>query len=82
MSDAVLWRQRRLKFRDTSLAEAAAEFNRYNDVQIRVDPSVPDDKRLTGIFDADRPQSFVLYAAKDDSLVVEPAGHNWVIRSR
>jgi hypothetical protein len=24
----------------------------------------------------------VLYAAKDDSLVVEPAGHDWVIRSR
>lgn len=82
VSDVMLWRQRRLKFRDTSLAHAAAEFNRYNDVQILVDSSVPDDKRLTGIFDADRPQSFVLYAAKDDSLVVEPAGHNWVIRSR
>jgi transmembrane sensor len=81
-TDVLLWRQRRLKFRDTSLAEAAAEFNRYNDVQIRVDSSVPEDKRLTGIFDADRPQSFVLYAAKDDSLVVEPAGHDWVIRSR
>jgi transmembrane sensor len=82
ISDVMLWRQRRLKFRDTSLAEAAAEFNRYNEVQIVVDPSVPDDKRLTGIFDADRPQSFVLYAAKDDGLVVEPAGHHWIIRSR
>src|SRR6185437_4191539 len=39
VSDAVLWRQRRVKFRDTSLADAAAEFNRYNDVQILVDPS-------------------------------------------
>jgi len=82
VADVMLWRQRRLKFRDTSLAEAAAEFNRYNDVQIVVDASVPDDKRLTGIFDADRPQSFVLYAAKDDGLVVEPAGHHWIIRSR
>jgi transmembrane sensor len=81
-TDVLLWRQRRLKFRDTSLAEAAAEFNRYNDVQIVVDGSVSEDKRLTGIFDADRPQSFVLYAAKDDSLIVEPAGHDWVIRAR
>ncbi len=82
ISEALSWRERRLIFNDASLGEAAAEFNRYNRVQIEVDPSVSSDKRLTGIFDADRPQSLMLYAAQDDSLIVEPAGKNWVIRSR
>jgi transmembrane sensor len=82
LPETLAWRERRLIFRDASLAEAASEFNRYNATQVRVDSSVPAVKRLTGIFDADRPQALVLYAAQDESLKVEPAGTNWVIRGK
>jgi len=82
-TDNVLaWRQRRLVFYDARMADVAAEFNRYNRTQIRIEGSAAQDKILTGIFDADRPQSLMLYAAKDDSLEVQPDGNNWVIRAR
>jgi len=82
LSDTLSWRERRLIFHDTSLADVASEFNRYNRVKIRVETSAAQEKRLTGIFDADRPQSLILYSAQDDSLDIEPEGSNWVIRSR
>jgi transmembrane sensor len=81
-SETLSWRERRLIFHDATLVDVANEFNRYNRVQIRVETSAAQEKRLTGIFDADRPQSLILYSAQDESLVVEPEGSNWVIRSR
>jgi transmembrane sensor len=81
-AEALAWRQRRLVFRDASLLEVAAEFNRYNQSHVRVETAEAQGKRLTGIFDADRPQALLLWCAQDDSLVVEPEGTNWVIRSR
>lgn len=39
-------------------------------------------KKLTGIFDADRPNALIMYAMKDEALVVEPDGADWVIRAR
>jgi len=80
--DAISWRERRLIFRDASLAEAAAEFNRYNKQQIRVDASVAEDKRLTGIFDADHPRSLIVYAQQFDTLSVEQHGSEWLITQR
>jgi transmembrane sensor len=82
VTDALSWRQRRLVFRDAPLADVAAEFNRYNRIQIRIEGSAARGKQLTGIFDADRPQSIILFASKDESLSVQPDGDNWVIRSR
>ena len=35
-----------------------------------------------GIFDADRPQALMLYAAKNAQFTVEPEGNDWVIRGR
>jgi len=81
-SDILAWRQRRLVFYDATLADVAAEFNRYNHTRIRVEGMEAQAKKLSGIFDADHPQSLVLYAAKDDSLIVLPEGSNWVIRAR
>ena len=76
------WRQRRLTFRDTRLAEVVAEFNRYNRSQIRIEGSAAQDMQMTGIFDADHPQAIILFAQKNDTLTVQPEGENWVIRSR
>lgn len=81
-ADALAWRQRHLVFHDAPLADVAEEFNRYNRTQIRVEGDLAREMQLSGIFDADRPQALMLYAAKSDSLAVEPDGADWVIRAR
>lgn len=82
VAEAVAWRQRRLVFHDEKLVDVAAEFNRYNRTRIRVEGAAARDIQLSGIFDADRPQALMLYAAKNEDLVVEPDGKDWVIRGR
>jgi transmembrane sensor len=81
VADVLAWRQRRLTFDDTSLADVAAEFNRYNHSQIRVEGAARD-ILMTGIFDADHPQAIILFAQKNDGLAVQQDGNNWVIRAR
>ncbi|MBL8267511.1 FecR family protein [Steroidobacter sp.] len=82
VEDAVAWRERRLVFHDAPLAEVAAEFNRYNRTKIRVEGEQAQQLQLSGIFDADRPQALMLYAAQSDAFAVEPDGNDWVIRAR
>jgi len=82
VAEAVAWRQRRLVFHDARLADVAAEFNRYNRTKIRIDGDAAQDVLLSGIFDADRPQALMLYAAKNAEFAVEPDGNDWVIRRR
>jgi len=78
--EALSWRERRLMFRDTPFADVAAEFNRYNLRQIRIEG--PIDMELTGTFDADRPTALILYAMRQPSLDVIQVGDNWIIRSK
>jgi transmembrane sensor len=78
--EALSWRERRLMFRDTPLSDVAAEFNRYNLRQIRVEG--PIEMELTGTFDADRPTALILYAMRQPSLDVIQVGDNWIIRSK
>jgi len=80
VAEALSWRERRLMFRNTSLADVAAEFNRYNRQQIRVEGSVQ--MELTGTFDADRPSALILYALRQTSLEVASDGDNWIIRPK
>jgi transmembrane sensor len=82
LASAASWRERRLVFTDAPLREVAHEFNRYNRTRIRVEGAAGDRLRLTGIFDADRPQALILYALKSSTLDVEPVGNDWVIRER
>jgi len=64
------------------LADVAEEFNRYNRTKIRIEGDSARDVLLSGIFDADRPQALMLYAAKSAEFAVEPEGNDWVIRGR
>lgn len=82
VEDAVAWRERRLVFHDAPLSEVAAEFNRYNRTKIRIEGEQAQQLQLSGIFDADRPQALMLYAAQSDAFAVEPDGNDWVIRAR
>ncbi len=82
VENALAWRARRLVFTESPLPEVVMEFNRYNRRQMRVEGDIARAKKLTGIFDADRPNALIMYAMNDEALVVEPDGDNWVIRAR
>ena len=56
---SLAWRQGAIALNGQSLAQAAAEFNRYNRQQIRIaDPSIAD-LRLAGYFQTTEPNGFV-----------------------
>lgn len=82
VADAVSWREWRLVFREAPLAEIADEFNRYNRNRIRVEGAQARSKLMTGVFDADRPESLIAYTSRDETLSVRKDGNDWVIGGR
>jgi transmembrane sensor len=78
----VAWQHQQLVFEDIALAEVAAEFNRYNTAQIRIEGSLGQTRRLSGTFDALHPQSLLLYLRKDPRLNVTQQGNVYVIERR
>jgi transmembrane sensor len=68
---ALAWRQRRLIFAGESLANAVDEFNRYNSLKlVIVDPRLRD-QRISGVFDANDPESLLDFLAKVDHINVK-----------
>lgn len=81
--DAAAWRQRRLVFRQDTLADIAAEFNRYNSiVKIRVIGAAASHQHYSGTFDADAQEDLVHALAGDNALIVERRANEIVIRAR
>jgi transmembrane sensor len=76
----VAWRERRLIFRDEPLVSIAAEFNRYNDTQLLIVGPTTGARRVTGVFDADKPDALVAFLAGDPQLSVEVRDDEVVIR--
>lgn len=76
----VAWRERRLIFRSEPLAAIAAEFNRYNDTQLLIVGPATSARRVTGVFDADKPGALVAFLERDPQLSVETRGSEVVIR--
>ena len=62
------WRSGRLIFDGETLAEVAAEFNRYNKVRIVVEDPQLAGERLSGVFDANQPQSLVLFLERAGAI--------------
>jgi transmembrane sensor len=52
------WRHGQLIFEDTSIREAAREFNRYGKRRLSIDPSVSEKLRVGGVFRIGDPDSF------------------------
>jgi len=77
----VAWQKQKLIFEDVPLATVAAEFNRYNEGQLHIDEHLGQTKRLSGTFDALQPQSLLLYLQKDETVVVEPSGKDFIVRA-
>jgi transmembrane sensor len=52
------WHHGQLIFEDTSIRDAAAEFNRYGKRRLTIDPSVSEKLRVGGVFRIGDPDSF------------------------
>jgi transmembrane sensor len=61
--DAIAWTQHRLIFQRRPLREVAAEFNRYNSDQIRIESADLGDQTITGVFASNAVRSFVSFLA-------------------
>jgi transmembrane sensor len=71
ISEALAWRERRLDFKATPLAEIVAEFNRYNEHKlVIVDPALAD-RRFGGTFLATDYEEFVRALEADFEIVAE-----------
>jgi transmembrane sensor len=82
VDDALAWRQNRLIFHNARLVDVVEEFNRYNQVQIRVEGATAQDIRLTGMFETGGYRDILQFARKTTSLAVTQKGSDWVIRAR
>ena len=76
------WRQGLLAFRDTTLAEAAAEFNRYNARKLVIGDAEAGALRIGGSFRADNATAFVRLLEQGFPVRAEDRGDRIVLRSR
>jgi transmembrane sensor len=78
---AVAWRARELVFSGRPVEEIAAEFNRYNKAQIRVEGETLQKHRMSGVFAADDPTPFVRFLSKEPGVAVTRDGDKVVIQA-
>lgn len=65
------WTQRRLIFNDRPIGEVAEEFNRYNRLQVAIiDPELRR-QEITGVFDANDPESFLTFLSHIPGIHVD-----------
>jgi len=71
MERMLAWREGKIAFSETSLRDAATEFNRYNKIKIEVGNGAIANRTVTGMFSANDPQGFADAAALTLDLKVE-----------
>lgn len=78
----IAWRQHRLMFLSNTLAHIATEFNRYNrEPQIEVLGAAAQ-RRYSGVFDSNDPQSLIEFLRGDSGIVVKQEGEELVVALR
>jgi len=82
VADAVAWRDRVLVFQGTSIADVAAEYNRYNTSQVRIEDTDIEQRQLSGTYSADRPENLVRYLEEAFPVAVTRQGNDWIVRRR
>ena len=68
------WTARRLMFDEDRLEDIAAEFNRYNRVQLVIESEILLNERLSGVFSADDPESLVDFLTLTNDVRVSRYG--------
>jgi len=76
------WQRGKLIFEDTSLREAAAEFNRYGRNEITIDGPVLGKLRVGGVFRIGDPSSFAQAMAKAYHLRIVNNGNTIVLTDK
>jgi transmembrane sensor len=76
------WRRGQLIFDDTSLSEAAAEFNRYGSNKIAIDDPAVGKLRVGGVFKIGDPTSFAQAMANAYQLRIINRGHTIVLTDK
>jgi len=76
------WRQHRLVFEDDRLDDIAAEFNRWNRAQIRIEGAELASRLYSGAFNADDPGSLIAFLRQDKRLEFETQEQALIIRTR
>lgn len=79
---AISWQQHRLIFKDTSLAEIARQFNRYNSVQLDVAPALGAAIHLSGTFDAKQPDTLIRYLQTRDDVTIRHEGAHYRLEAK
>jgi transmembrane sensor len=65
------WADGRLVFEEETVAAIAEQFNRYNRVQLRVTDEVLASRRVSGVFNASEPESFIAFIQGMTAIRVE-----------
>jgi transmembrane sensor len=76
---ATAWTQRKLVFEHRPLGEVAEEFNRYNRERIDIESPQLRKQEITGVFEANNPESFTAFLSKIPDVTVERAADGRVI---
>jgi transmembrane sensor len=76
------WRSGYLVFRDTTLADAVAEFNRYNTRQIIIEDPTVSAIRVGGNFRSNNTDAFLWLLQQGFPIAVEDTGDKVVLRHR
>jgi transmembrane sensor len=74
VATATAWTQRRLVFEHRPLGEVADEFNRYNRQKIQIESPELQSQEITGVFQANDPNSFLDFIAKIPGVRIEREG--------
>lgn len=81
VGNALSWRQGRLAFKDMTLADVAAEFNRYNHVQLEVRGEAAN-LRLSGSFSSNNYEGFARLADEAYGLSTRREGDRVILEAR
>lgn len=73
------WTERRLIFDNEPLSVVVAEFNRYNPRQLVVEHAALGERRISAVFDADRPETLVRFLAQSGDIDVTEVSSSRVL---
>jgi transmembrane sensor len=74
------WARGQLVFDDKTVAEAVAEFNHYNRIQLRVADAAIGMRTVSGVFDASDPESFIAFLQTDTTVHVTRSGSEMILQ--
>ena len=82
LAKATAWTERRLVFDDEPLSAIVAEFNRYNRARLIITDSDLNQKRISGVFDANDPNEFIALLSSLERIDIRQSaeGHRTLIR--